>query len=222
MDFREHMVSQFRREGEDWEVLSPGDHGFLDKAGAHDGYVVSGSEKSVVDDAATPFVSNLLAFLSAVKTQSSSPVLGICFGAQALAAALGGKVDRNPDRSFRLGVEPLQWAAGIDVERWPEAGMPSALVASHGECVTQLPADSTPLAGSATIGHEIFLLGDRCLGVQGHPEIDSRMLTETFMQFHRSMFDDTQWAAIEQESRSPVHRDAVLALGRRLLHDGRL
>lgn len=222
MDFREHMVGQFRRDGEDWEVLSPGDRDFLDRAGAHDGYVVGGSEKSVVDDAATPFVANLLAFLRAVESRSSSPVLGICFGAQALAAALGGKVRRNPAGSFRLGVEPLQWVKDIDLERWPEAGLPSVLVQSHGECVQQLPPHGTSLVGSATIPHEVFLVGDRFLGVQGHPEIDHRMLTETFMQFHRAMFDDAQWAAVEQESRSPVHRDAVLALSRRLLDDGRL
>lgn len=222
MDYREHMVDQFRQEGEHWEVLSPADPDLLDKAAAYDGYVVSGSEKSVIDDAETPFVSNLLAFLRAVKTQSTSPVLGICFGAQALAAAFDGKVGRNPDQSFRLGIETLQWVDGIDVERWPEAKSSSVLIQSHGECVEQLPAGSTSLAGSRTIPHEMFLVGDRFLGVQGHPELDSRMLTETFMQLHRSMFDDTQWAAIEQESKLPVYRDAVLAMGRRLLDHGRL
>ena len=222
MDYREHMIDQFRRQDEHWEVLSPGDPDLLDKAAAYDGYVVSGSEKSVIDDAATPFVSNLLAFLRAVRTQSASPVLGICFGAQALAAALDGKVGRNPARTFRLGVESLQWMNGIDVERWPEADSTSILIESHGECVEQLPVDSTQLASSRTIPHEIFLIGVRFLGIQGHPEIDSQMLTETFMQLHRSMFDEAQWKAVEQESKLPVHRDAVLAMGRRLLDNGRL
>lgn len=222
MDYRQHFVDQFRRAGEHWDILSPAAPDFLATATAYDGYVVSGSEKSVIDDAATPFVSDLLAFLRTVRTQSRSPVVGICFGAQALAAAHGGKVGRNPAGSFRLGVEPLQWVDGIDTERWPEADAASILVESHGECVERLPAGSTLLAGSRTIPHEIFLVGERFLGVQGHPEIDSRMLSGKFMQLHRSMFDDTRWAAVEHESRSPVHRDAVLALGRRLLDQGRL
>lgn len=222
LDYRKHMVDQFRREGERWEVLSPGDADFLEKAAGYDGYVVSGSEKSVVDDAETPLVSHLLRFLRNVRAQSRSPVLGICFGAQALAAAFGGRIGRNPDGAFRLGVETLQWVDGIDVERWPEAEAASVLIQSHGECVEQLPPGGTLLAGSSTIPHEIFLVEDRFLGIQGHPEIDSRMMTGTFMQLHRSLFDDAQWAAVEQESQLPVHRDTILAMGRRLLANGRL
>lgn len=220
--YRDRLVEEFRRGGEHWDVLSPADPGFDALAKGYDGYIVSGSEKSVVDDAATPFVANVLNLLRTISTTSESPVLGICFGAQALAAALGGKVGRNPSQDFRLGVETLQWADGVDTDRWPEAGEQSALVVSHGECVEQLPPRSTLLASSQTIPHEIFLVGDRFLGVQGHPEMDKDMLSESFMQWHRPLFDDDRWAVVEHEMTLPLYSTAVRAMGRRLLDEGRL
>lgn len=222
MDYSAHFVEQFRRKGEHWDVLSPADPKFLERTNGYDGFIVSGSEKSVIDDGASPFVANLLTFLRSTFDESTIPVLGICFGAQAMAVALGGKVGRNPDRNFRLGVETLKWVEGIDATRWPEACSPSALIQSHGECVQELPANTTLLAGSKTIPHEIFLVGDRFLGIQGHPEMDTQMLSGFFMKLHRPLFNDAQWAYVEQETKQPVHPDAMLALGRRLLDAGRL
>ncbi len=222
LDYRDAMVDAFRKPAEHWDILTPADPDLTDKASRYDGFVISGSEKSVVDEADTPFVARLLAFLRAVQAQTTAPVCGICFGAQAVAAALGGAVGRNPDRQFRLGVETLDWTA--DGERLPEVSdaPASAIVASHGECVAQLPPGSTLLARSATIPHEVFLVGERFLAIQGHPEIDSPMLRDHFMPLHRPLFDDERWQDVLKESTLPVHRVPLLALVRRLLDDGRL
>ena len=221
-DYREYMVGQFRKGSETWNVLTPSDPDLVAKALEYDGFIISGSEKSVVDDAETEFVSRLLAFLKEVESRTSVPVVGICFGAQALGVALGGEVGRNPDRSFRLGVESLEWTN--HAERLPELGSAQActVVQSHGECVTRLPRSSTLLAGSKTIPHEVFLVGDRFLAVQGHPEIDSQLLKEYFMPLHRSMFDENSWQQVQKESELQVHREPILALARRLLEQGRI
>lgn len=222
LDYREHMVREFSKVSEHWDVLTPADPELLDKVSAYDGFLISGSEKSVVDDAGTGFVARLLAFLRAVDARGSAPVVGICFGAQALAAALGGEVGRNPDRRFRLGVETLAWTP--DAARRPglDVGTACTVVQSHGECVTRLPPGSTLLAGSATIPHEVFLVGDRFLAVQGHPEIDSHLLQDYFMQLHRPLFDEDSWQQVLRESQWPVQREPLVSLARRLLEQGRL
>ncbi|KAH2775473.1 hypothetical protein KXW38_002024, partial [Aspergillus fumigatus] len=57
-----------------WDVLTPDDDDFLDAVGRYDGYVISGSARSVIDDAETPFVKNLLALIRGVRDKSSSPM----------------------------------------------------------------------------------------------------------------------------------------------------
>ena len=220
--FQQMFLDTLRQPGEQWDILSPADPEFELHARGYDGYVLSGSEKSVVDDAQTPFVARLLAWLRRTADESASPVLGICFGAQALATALGGQVGRNPDGRFRLGVEKLDWAPGLDRQRWPELGSDAILVASHGECVHTLPPDATVLASSPTIAHEAFLIGERFLGIQGHPEMSIRDLREGFMPLHRAEFSEERWRKVEQECELTLRREGVVALGQRLLAQGRL
>lgn len=222
LDYRDYMLGQLSGGTEQWEVLSPADPGFLEQAKGYDGYVISGSEKSVVDDLDAPLIQRLFALIHEVRVATSAPIVGICFGAQALAAALGGRVGRNESGQFRLGVESLKWLAPSTTQQWPEITQDITLVQSHGECVLKMPPDSALLASSPSAVHEIFLAENRFLAIQGHPEADASWLRKMFMPFHRDAFDDTQWEAIEHESRQPVKREGVLALIRRLLKDGHL
>ncbi|ATE61204.1 glutamine amidotransferase-related protein [Thauera sinica] len=219
-EFQHMLLACFAGEGEQWNVLSPADPDFAEAAAGYDGYVLSGSEKSVMDDAHTPPVQRLLEWLRHRALPSGSPVLGICFGAQALAAAGGGKVGRNPGGGFRLGVESIRWNDAAS--RWPEAAQPAAIVASHGECVLDLPPGGVGLASSASIPHEVFLVGDRVLGIQGHPEMSAHALKSHFMPLHRPLFPAQAWQAVEREAELPLQRDGMVALGRRLLAQGRL
>ena len=84
--FQRMFLDTFRQPGEQWDVLSAADPEFEALATGYDGYVISGSEKSVVEDAQTPLVARLLGWLSRTAETSASPVLGICFGAHS-----GGK-----------------------------------------------------------------------------------------------------------------------------------
>ena len=88
------------------------------------------------------------------------PVLGICFGAQLLAAAFGGAVEP-------AGCEEIGWVT-VDTDD-PEL-IPAGpwLEFHHDRCV--LPAGATVLARNP-VGVQAFRLG-RHLAVQFHPEVD--------------------------------------------------
>ncbi|MBB5542438.1 type 1 glutamine amidotransferase [Paraburkholderia fungorum] len=217
------MIAAFSRENEQWDLLRPESDDFLERVFNYAGHVISGSPQSVVDDADTPLVRNLLEFIRAADSRGDIPVIGLCFGSQAIAAALGGRVERNPSGRFKLGVDRLNWSEEAHALLGDSiAAVPSVLVQSHGECVASLPPDSVHLASSETILNEVFLVKDQFLGIQGHPEVDSLFLQQKFMVYHRSLFDEVQWERVECESKQPLEPARVIALGRRLLDEGRL
>jgi len=100
------------------------------------------------------------------------PLLGICFGHQLLAQALGGEVGYNP-RGPEAGTVSVRWqpAAGGD----PLLGglpTPTALHASHQQSVLRLPPGAVHLAASDGDPHHAFRVGARAWGLQFHPEFD--------------------------------------------------
>ncbi|MGD9943960.1 MAG: hypothetical protein AB7L76_14575 [Burkholderiaceae bacterium] len=216
------LLNVFRSEGQQWETIEPGEDDFVRRRAHYDGYVISGSPRSVIDDADKPFVRNLLDLIRAVDERSSAPMIGVCFGAQALAAALGGSVSRNPDGCFKLGSETLRWLPQPEPSRWPELAGDVVLGQSHGECISRLPPGSELLAESPTAACEIFLVRRRFLGIQGHPELDNALLRQTFLPAHRARFDEQAWQQVERDAAQPLTPQPVAAIGRRLLRDGRL
>ena len=101
--------------------------------------------------------------------QAGVPVFGICYGFQAMAAALGGVVTRTGQREYGR----TQLAAAAD----PGAllrGLPAeqSVWMSHGDCVTAAPpgfAVTAESAGSPVAAFEEH--GRRLAGVQFHPEV---------------------------------------------------
>jgi GMP synthase (glutamine-hydrolysing) len=220
---QQKMISVFGRDGERWEAIQPTQDDFLQRVFDYSGFLVTGSRKSVIDDAEAPLVKNLLAFVRAAAQRGDVPVVGLCFGSQAIAAALGGRVEKNPSGRFKLGVDRLQWSDAARTLFGPQIdSSPTMLVQSHGECIASLPPGSVHLASSETIPNEVFLVNGQFLGIQGHPEVDQQFLRHKFMAYHRALFDDEQWQQVQQEAEQPLNPDRVIALSRHLLDAGRL
>lgn len=130
-----------------------------------DGVVITGSPASVNDDAA--WIRATEAFVQALR-RDAVPTIGLCFGHQLLARALGGCVERADD--WGLGVGQVRFQSA---EPWmhPPQGQVT-LFAAHQDQVTQLPDGARLLGGSHFCPNGCYMVGDSLLGIQYHPELD--------------------------------------------------
>lgn len=131
-----------------------------------DGIIVTGSPASVNDP--EPWLEQL--FVQIHKAEAAKvPLMGACFGHQAIAKALGGKVDFNPGGGWRFGVTtteihtPAPWMDG-------QSG-PILLNAAHEEQVTQAPEGARIFMGNDACPNGGFTIADHVFTTQYHPEI---------------------------------------------------
>jgi len=104
---------------------------------------------------------------------AGTPILGICYGHQLLAQALGGDVAPNPKgREIGTVTVTLAQAAASDPLL---GGLPPRFPgqASHVESVLRLPAEAVPLASTRLDPYHAFRAGARAWGIQFHPEFDA-------------------------------------------------
>lgn len=131
------------------------------------GVVVTGSHSMVSDR--EPWSETAAAWLRDT-VAAEVPVLGICYGHQLLAHALGGEVGYHP-QGIELGTVPVSLhEAAQDDPLF--AGLPTQFdaQAAHRQSVQRLPDGATLLAGNHFEPHHAFRFGTRAWGVQFHPE----------------------------------------------------
>ncbi|MCZ2126162.1 MAG: glutamine-hydrolyzing GMP synthase [Anaerolineales bacterium] len=122
------------------------------------GFILSGGPNSVYE-AGAPFIQKFI-------LESGLPILGICYGMQALAHALGGEVDSSAQREY--GDAQIQLLTPN-----PLFANLSNVWMSHGDKVTRLPAGFVALAKSENSPYAA--IGDdsrRYYGAQFHPEVN--------------------------------------------------
>jgi len=142
--------------------------------------VILGGPIGVYETDVYPFLGCELALLRR-RLELRLPTLGICLGAQLIAAALGAAV--FPGRNGKeIGWAPL--SAGGDLSACPamlELLAPEVQVLHwHGDTF-DLPAGAKHLAASARYPHQAFALADHALGLQFHAEVQAAALERWYV-----------------------------------------
>jgi GMP synthase (glutamine-hydrolysing) len=149
----------------------------------YSGVIVTGSPSSVTERA--PWMLRTEAALRTL-VERRKPLLGVCFGHQLLASALGGEVQKNP-AGRKLGTHHVRVRAAGDPLF---AGLPETFEVnvSHEDHVRIRPArgDVVHLASAAHDEFHAFRAGDRGWGVQFHPEF-SREITAGYVHARREL-----------------------------------
>jgi glucosinolate gamma-glutamyl hydrolase len=175
-DFDRMFLDLLAEPGQTWDVFDV-EHGhFPADAAAYDGFVITGSPASAYDD--LPWLRDLSALLRESHARKQA-LLGVCFGHQALAQALGGDVQPNP-RGWDVGIREVHFAPGAELPAFGSAGggratvpQPLRILELHRDAVMRLPPGAVALASSDQTACEMFTLGDHVLGMQGHPEFET-------------------------------------------------
>lgn len=156
-------------------------HGVPEAPTAYAGIVLTGSHAMVSERA--PWSEALVPWLQAA-VAAGTPVLGICYGHQLLAHALGGEVAHHP-QGVEIGTVRVQrhTAAATDPLL---GGLPDAFDAHavHWQSVRRLPPGAVLLAGNAHEAHHAYRVGERAWGVQFHPEFSPEALGDYLQGLH--------------------------------------
>ncbi len=132
-----------------------------------DGIVITGSPAMVSDR--EPWSEDTARWLVDA-VNKNIPILGVCYGHQLLAHALGGEVGYHPDgrETGTRQVELLPAAATDALFQ----NLPTQFNAqlTHEQSVLSLPPDAVLLARTDFEPHQAFRIGEWAWGVQFHPE----------------------------------------------------
>ncbi len=168
---------------------------FPDNIHDADGWLLTGSRHGAYED--HPFIKPLEEFVRAAYA-ADVPLVGICFGHQLIAQALGGKVEK-----FKGG-----WSVGRQTYDWN--GQKVALNAWHQDQVTVRPADATVCASNDFCENAALVYGKKAFTVQAHPEYDSHFIAELARIRGPSALTADQMAYVAENLSKPID-NAILA-----------
>jgi GMP synthase (glutamine-hydrolysing) len=170
------------------------------------GVVVTGSPAMVSDR--EPWSERTAEWLVGALDRET-PILGVCYGHQLLAHALGGEVGPNPN-GREIGTIEVKLARADD----PLLGdLPEMIAthASHMESVTKLPASAERLGWNDLDPNHAFRVGERAWGVQFHPEFDADIVAR-YIEVRREILqqEGLDADALQRDCIDSPHGDAIL------------
>ena len=141
-----------------FETFSVVDMDFPKGPDAADGWVITGSRHGAYE--ALPFIPPLEDLIRAIYTEGR-PMIGVCFGHQIVAQALGGVVEKYAEG----------WSVGAT--HYDYKGKTVTLNAWHQDQVVVAPREATAIASSPFCANAALVYGDKIWTIQPHPEFDA-------------------------------------------------
>lgn len=159
---------------------------------------------------------------------NSKPTFASCWGFQAMAKALGGKVNHNPANA-ELGTLPITLSehgkedpifsrllddADSNTGACSETGSFFAIM-GHEDHVVQLPDSAIHLASSERVANQAFKLKDKPIyGTQFHPELNTKSLLERLAAYPRYVesYAGTSFGAFAEQLKPTPLAERLLSL----------
>lgn len=137
-----------------------------------DAYLITGSPESVCSEPA--FLPSLVRFIRACDA-ARKPLIGVCFGHQAIACALGGRVEKATT-GWNIGVETTIYRQAPP-RAWMDPPGDLDLYVFHEDQVTRIPEGCELLGTSLRNPCASFARGDHIFTTQSHPEFDAGFMS---------------------------------------------
>ena len=161
-----------------------------------EGWLLTGSRHGAYDD--LPFIPPLEDFIRAAYAKAV-PMVGVCFGHQIIAQALGGKVEQ-----FKGG-----WAVGAT--DYDFGGETLTLNAWHRDQVTQVPPDAEVVASNEFCANAALVYNDRAFTVQAHPEFRPEFVDGLMTTRGRGVVPDDLMARAAKRLSDPLDDGTIAA-----------
>lgn len=174
--------------------------------------IMMGGPMGVYEQDRHPWIACQLKRL-ARRLAADRPTLGVCFGAQMIAAALGSSVYPGPAKEvgfhaldFVDATSPLRHLAGVDVLHW------------HGDTF-DLPDGVELLASTPAYRHQAFRRGPNILALQFHAEMGLDPRFEAWIEQWPEALAEVGSSAEAMRGRHAERGPAAVAAGRRMIAD---
>lgn len=151
-----------------FDVIEAADGAPLGRPTDRDGWLITGSPHGAYEG--HPWIAPLESFIRAAM-RARRPMVGICFGHQIMAQALGGRVAKHPG-GWGLGMTDYATDGG--------SGLPDRIVlnAAHQDQVTVPPPEARVIARNDFCPYAGLAYGDSGLSLQPHPEFEAAFMAD--------------------------------------------
>lgn len=182
--------------GFEFETYAVVDMQFPDAVTDCDGWLITGSKFGTYED--HPFIPPLEDLIRDIYA-ADIPLVGVCFGHQIIAQALGGEVVK-----FDGG-----WAVGR--QTYDLNGETYALNAWHQDQVVRRPANAEVIGSNAFCENAALIYGKRAFTIQPHPEFGTDMIDGLVTFRGAGVIPDAQLTQVRENLNKPVDNGRIAA-----------
>ena len=163
-----------------------------------DGYLISGSRSSVYEE--KKWMLSLENFINKLN-RNNKPTVGLCFGHQIMAKALGGTVTCAPE-GWGIGFARCSVNSGISKGQLP---LPKELTVGvcHRDQVVRLPTGATNIGSTPHCNNFLIQFTPKMVGFQGHPEFEPAYISALIEETKNLLTPQEYFVALQSKRNAP-------------------